>query len=420
MTSMTTIAAAARRDLAGLEGRLIGPDDAGYDEARAVYNAMIDRRPALSRAAAGADDIAGAVEFAREQRLLLASAAAATTAPAWAPSTTAWSSTSRRMRGVRVDPQARTVRVGGGCTWGDVDHATHAFGLADPERHHLDDRRRRAHARRRHRPPHPQVRADHRQPARGRDGARRRHASRERRRASRPVLGDPRRRRQLRRGHLVPLPPAPVGTVFGGPDALAARATRPRCMRCYREFMPAAPRELNGFFAFLTVPPAARSRRSCTDARCAASSGATPGSEEDAAAGDRAAARRRAGAAACTASRRCRTRRCRASSTRSTRRATSGTGGPTSSTRSPTRRVDLHVRFGAELPTLEVDDAPVPDRRRGARRRHVRHGLELSRRQLGAGHRRRRPRPGERGRDPALDASATARRCIPTRRAAPT
>ena len=60
------------------------------------------------------------------------SAAADTTPAAWESATTAWSSTCRPIRYVHVDPAARTVRVGGGCTWGDVDHATHAFGLAVP------------------------------------------------------------------------------------------------------------------------------------------------------------------------------------------------------------------------------------------------------------------------------------------------
>ena len=86
----------------------------------------------------------------------------------------------------------------------------------------------------------------------------------------------------------------------------------------------------------------------------------------------------------------------------------------------PDEAVEMHAKFGAEMPTLEVDHAPVPDRRRRPRRRRDRHGLELPRRQLGLGLRRRRPRPGERRRDPATGPSTTSRPCTRTRPAAPT
>ena len=87
---------------------------------------------------------------------------------------------------------------------------------------------------------------------------------------------------------------------------------------------------------------------------------------------------------------RCRTRRCRAPSTRSTRRATSGTGARTSSRRSPTRR-SRPCPVRRRDADLEVDHAPVPDRRGCPRRRLVRDRLELPRRALGLGLRRRRP-----------------------------
>ena len=72
MSTVTTPAQAARQELAGFEGRLIGPDDADYDEARKVYNAMIDKRPALIARCASADDVAATVGFARDHDLLLA------------------------------------------------------------------------------------------------------------------------------------------------------------------------------------------------------------------------------------------------------------------------------------------------------------------------------------------------------------
>lgn len=72
MRTNTTTAQAARDELAGFGGQLIGPEDPDYDEARAVYNAMIDKRPALIARCAGPDDVATTVAFARDRDLLLA------------------------------------------------------------------------------------------------------------------------------------------------------------------------------------------------------------------------------------------------------------------------------------------------------------------------------------------------------------
>ena len=332
---------------------------------------MIDKRPALIARCTDADDVAAAIGVRpRRTTCCSPSAAAATTAPGSAPCDDGVVIDLSPLKDVEVDPHARTVRVGGGCTWGEVDRATNEHGLADPERDHLDHRRRRPHARRRHRPPDPQVRPDDRQPARGRRGAgRRRAGARERRREPRPVLGDPRRRRQLRRRHLVPVPAARGRHGRRRPDLLAGRAGRrgPRGLPRVPARRPARAERLLRLrhrAAGAAVPrgaaPAQGVRRRLVLRR---RRGRTPPTAMapllDAAA--RAAAPRRR--------RRCRTRRCRARSTRSTRRATSGTGAPTSSTRSPTRRSTIHAEFGAELPTLAVDHAPVPDRRRRPRRR---------------------------------------------------
>ena len=73
-----------------------------------------------------------AVNFAREQGLLLAIRGGGHNGPGWAPATTGWSSTSRAMNGIRVDPARSTARVGGGAPGADLDHATAAFGLATP------------------------------------------------------------------------------------------------------------------------------------------------------------------------------------------------------------------------------------------------------------------------------------------------
>ena len=135
------------------------------------------------------------------------------------------------------------------------------------------------------------------------------------------------------------VPPARGRHGHRRPDVLAGGATRAEVLSAYREFLPAAPRELNGFFAFThACRPGRRSPRSSTCARSAASSGATSADEEDAAKAMAPLLDAAARAAHARRRRRCRTRRCRAPSTGSTRPATSGTGAPTSSRRSPTRR----------------------------------------------------------------------------------
>src|SRR5438128_3020204 len=115
-----------------LRGELIRPGDAAYDDARKVYNAMIDRRPALIARCAGVADVITAVNFARENNLLVAVRSGGHNAAGLGVCDGGLVIDLSRMKGVRVDPAARTVRVEGGCTWGDVDHATHAFGLATP------------------------------------------------------------------------------------------------------------------------------------------------------------------------------------------------------------------------------------------------------------------------------------------------
>ena len=133
MSTVTTPAEAARRELSGFQGRLIGPDDADYDEARKVYNAMIDKRPGADRPLRRARRRrAGRRASPASTICSWPSAAAATTAPGSARATTASSIDLSLLKDVEVDPQARTVRVGGGCTWGEVDAATSEHGLATP------------------------------------------------------------------------------------------------------------------------------------------------------------------------------------------------------------------------------------------------------------------------------------------------
>jgi FAD/FMN-containing dehydrogenase len=115
-----------------MRGVLIEPGDPTYDDARAVYNAMIDRRPALIARCADAGDVIAAVTFAREQGLLLAIRGGGHNGPGLGVVDDGIVIDLGAMKGVRVDPTHQTVRVEGGATWGDVDHATHAFGFATP------------------------------------------------------------------------------------------------------------------------------------------------------------------------------------------------------------------------------------------------------------------------------------------------
>ena len=116
----------------GFRGRLIGPSDKDYDEARALYNGMIDKRPRLIARCVDAADVIAAVNFGRDNGLLLAIRGGGHNGPGLGSCDDGLVIDLSLMKSVRVDPANRTVRVDPGCTSGDVDHATHAFGLAVP------------------------------------------------------------------------------------------------------------------------------------------------------------------------------------------------------------------------------------------------------------------------------------------------
>jgi FAD/FMN-containing dehydrogenase len=117
---------------AGLRGQVIEPKDASYDEARSLYNGMIDKKPLMIARCADAADIISAVNFGRDNGLLTAIRGGGHNGPGLGSCDGGLVIDLSQMKGVRVDPANRTVRVGPGCTQGDVDHATHAFGLAVP------------------------------------------------------------------------------------------------------------------------------------------------------------------------------------------------------------------------------------------------------------------------------------------------
>jgi FAD/FMN-containing dehydrogenase len=115
-----------------LRGELLQPGDEGYDEARKVYNAMIDKRPRMIARCSDVADVISCVNFARENDVLLAVRGGGHNGGGFGVADEGLVIDLSAMRGVRVDPDAQTVRVEGGARWGDVDHATHAFGLAVP------------------------------------------------------------------------------------------------------------------------------------------------------------------------------------------------------------------------------------------------------------------------------------------------
>jgi hypothetical protein len=115
-----------------LRGSVIRPGEASYDDARKLYNAMIDKRPKLIARCADAADVIAAVNFGRDNALPIAVRGGAHNGAGFAGVDDGLVIDLSTMRGVRVDPKGRTVRVGAGCTTGEVDHATYAFGQAVP------------------------------------------------------------------------------------------------------------------------------------------------------------------------------------------------------------------------------------------------------------------------------------------------
>ncbi len=113
-----------------VRGEVIAPGDADYEEARKVHNGMIDKRPAAVIRVANAGDVMRAVRYAREGGLAVAIRGGGHSAPGFGTCDGGVVIDLSKLRGVRVDPRAKTARAEGGATWGDFNAATHAFGLA--------------------------------------------------------------------------------------------------------------------------------------------------------------------------------------------------------------------------------------------------------------------------------------------------
>ena len=241
---------------AAFRGSLVSPGDADYDEARKLYNGMIDKRPSLIARCSDVADVISAVDHARGNGMPLAVRGGGHNGAGLGSVDDGLLLDLSRMRGIRVDPEEGTVLVEGGCTWGDVDHATHAFGMAVPSGiisttgvggltlgggiGHLsrayglsidnlleadvvlaDGRLVKANER---------EQPDLFWALRGGGG-------------NFGVVTEFKFRLN------------PVDTITGGPVFWPLEMSAD-VMRFYDEFMREAPEELNGFFAFLTVPPA--------------------------------------------------------------------------------------------------------------------------------------------------------------------
>ena len=256
-TTEARISARAADQLAqALRGELIDPAHDRYEQARSVYNAMIDKRPALIARCADVADVIACVRFARAEGIDLAIRGGGHNGGGLGSVDDGLVADLSLLRGVRVEPDAHTVTVAGGTTLGEVDHALHAFGLAVPfgiisttgvggltlggGLGHL---------------------------------TRRYGLSIDNLIGADVVLADGRLVRASESEHedlfwalrggggnfgvvtSLMFQARPLSTVVAGP-MLWPLEQAAEALALYAEFLPAAPEELNGFFAFLTVPPA--------------------------------------------------------------------------------------------------------------------------------------------------------------------
>ncbi|HYZ02186.1 MAG TPA: FAD-binding oxidoreductase [Candidatus Binatia bacterium] len=239
-----------------LRGDVVRPGDGAYDAVRAVHNGMIDRRPGAIVRCADTADVMAVVNFARREGQLLAVRGGGHNAGGLGSCDGGIVADLSAMRGVRVDAERRTARVEGGALLRDLDHATHAFGLATPAGiisstgiGGLTLGGGIGHLARQH-----GLTIDNLLEADVvlADGTLVTASERE----------EPDLFWALRGGggnfgvvtsFLLQL--HPVDTVNAGP-MLWDLDRAGDVLRWYREFLPSAPERLNGFFAFLTVPPA--------------------------------------------------------------------------------------------------------------------------------------------------------------------
>jgi FAD/FMN-containing dehydrogenase len=256
MASTASLAEIARRELADLNGRMVGPGDPGYDDARAVHNGMIDRHPAVLVRCRSADDVARSIAFARAHEARIAVRGGGHNGGGLGVVDDGIVIDLAGMAEVVVDPDSDNVRVSGGCTWGDVDRVTAEYGRATPSGiisttgvggltlggglGHLT------------RPFGLTIDSLLGAEVVLADGSRV-HASAN----EHPELFWALRGGGGNFGVVTSFEfrTHPVGAaVMAGPTFWPIEQT-PEVMRFYREFLPAAPRNVGGFFAEMTVPP---------------------------------------------------------------------------------------------------------------------------------------------------------------------
>ena len=257
MSTTATAAHAVREKLAGsFDGDLVGPEDELYDETRALFNAMIDKRPALIARCSGPEDISTVIRAARDQDLRIAIRAGGHNGGGLGSVDDGVVIDLSLLKAISVDPETRTVRVGGGCLWSEVDAATQEHGLAVPggiisttgvagltlggghgyltRRYGLTiDNLLSAEvvlADGSHVTAGPEVNPDLFWAIRGGGG-------------NFGVVTE------------FTFQAQPVTTIVGGPTFWPVEDTE-ELLKAYREFLPAAPRNLTGFFNFHDVPPA--------------------------------------------------------------------------------------------------------------------------------------------------------------------
>jgi hypothetical protein len=255
MSTVMTPAETARRELTRFAGRLVGPEDSDYDEVRKVYNAMIDRRPGLIAQCTSPDDVAQIVAFARTHALPLAVRGGGHNGAGLGTVEAGVVIDLSGLRAIEVHPEARTVRVGGGCTWGEVDRATGEHGLATPSGiisttgvGGLTLGGGLGHLTRKFGLAIDNLLEAEVVLASGELV----HASAD----ERPELFWALRGGGGNFGVVTTFTFRlhEVGTVVAGPT-LWSLDDAEAVLSAYREFLPSAPRELNGFFAFMSVPP---------------------------------------------------------------------------------------------------------------------------------------------------------------------
>jgi FAD/FMN-containing dehydrogenase len=257
MSTTATPARAAQAELRGaFTGQLIGPEDAGYDAARVVHNGMIDRSPAVIARCASTADVAATIAFARRHGLLLAVRGGSHNGGGLGTCDGGVVLDLAPLNAVEVDPEARTVSAGGGATWGQVDAATHEHGLATPSGiisttgvGGLTLGGGLGHLSRKHGLTIDNLLAADVVLA---DGSEVRASADENPELFWALRGGGGNFGVVTAFHFRA---HPVSTVVAGPTFWPIEQTS-EVMRFYREFLPAAPRELNAFLASMTVPPA--------------------------------------------------------------------------------------------------------------------------------------------------------------------